>query len=245
MHKKIGASVLAAGAASRFGSSKQLAKVGSRTLIDIALDAMKTERVEETCVVLGCSYEAVASHLEARIQQRSQSFKILVNSEWKEGLSSSIRTATNFAIQQNATHLLLLTCDQPLVDSILVDRLLQIIENHSVKDQTINGQIVNDSAVDNQTINNQTINDRSINDRSINDKNAAVVACNYGDSVGIPAIIPANLFDELLRLSGDRGAKAVIQANKPILVDFPDGIHDIDYAEDLQKAAIQQRAIAP
>jgi|688.fasta_scaffold270815_2 molybdenum cofactor cytidylyltransferase len=187
--KVIGA-VLAAGAASRFGRPKQLAKFGTRTLIDIAIDALDTAAVDEACIVLGCNFELIDSHLSKRSTDAG-ALQTLFNSDWQRGLSTSIRCATEFAIDRHATHLLLLTCDQPFVNAELVTTLLKNLSLNSV------------------------------------------VACKYGDTTGIPAVFPKNLFEELLQLEGDRGAKSVIQKHVAGFVAFPDGVHDIDHPADL------------
>jgi molybdenum cofactor cytidylyltransferase len=62
-----------------------------------------------------------------------------------------------------------------------------------------------------------------------------MVACTYGDTRGIPAILPRRCFDELLRLRGDRGAKAMLEGEKVIEVAFPGGALDLDKPEDLAK----------
>ncbi len=64
---------------------------------------------------------------------------------------------------------------------------------------------------------------------------ARPVACAYGGSLGIPAILPARLFPELLGLQGDRGAKVILLKENAITVSFPDGAWDLDTPEDLAR----------
>ncbi|MBS1953046.1 MAG: nucleotidyltransferase family protein [Cyanobacteria bacterium SZAS-4] len=124
MATKIVAAILAAGASSRFGSPKQLAKLGNKTLIDVTLDALDSAGLEHICVVLGCNFETINDHLRQRKGSSGTDFHILQNVEWSNGLSSSIQCAVKFAIAEDATHVLLLACDQPFVDSSLVQKLL-------------------------------------------------------------------------------------------------------------------------
>lgn len=62
-----------------------------------------------------------------------------------------------------------------------------------------------------------------------------IVASRYRDVIGTPAIFHKSLFPELLKLTGDKGAGKIINENsgKVALVDFENGIFDIDTPEDL------------
>jgi len=61
------------------------------------------------------------------------------------------------------------------------------------------------------------------------------VASAYGGSVGVPALFPRALFDELLLLRGDAGAKRVLLAHRDELVTlpWPDGALDVDTEADV------------
>jgi molybdenum cofactor cytidylyltransferase len=64
-----------------------------------------------------------------------------------------------------------------------------------------------------------------------------IIACQYGDTVGVPALFPSHFFDALFALQGDVGAKSVIkQADQVVLVDFPEGSIDIDTQVDIASA---------
>ncbi|HEY9677958.1 MAG TPA: nucleotidyltransferase family protein [Drouetiella sp.] len=121
MPKIVGA-ILAAGSASRFGGPKQLAELGGERLIDIALRVLTESAVEDIGVVVGC-YE---SEIEEHIQQTCYGHKainLVRNEHWMEGIASSIRSATAYAQSKSATHLLLITCDQPYVTKELLNEL--------------------------------------------------------------------------------------------------------------------------
>ena len=72
-----------------------------------------------------------------------------------------------------------------------------------------------------------------------------IVACQYADTVGIPALFGKSFFDSLLQLRGDEGAKRIIMQNpgSVAVVDFPQGNIDIDTAGDY--AALQGKDIPP
>ncbi|CAN5574649.1 nucleotidyltransferase family protein [soil metagenome] len=207
MPRKVVAAILAAGSSSRFGSPKQLANFGEKTLIDLALDAAIGTSAENICVILGCNFEQIYTHLANRKQGGEGRFHTLHNLNWKEGLSSSIYAATSFAKEVNATHLLMLVCDQPLVTWQLLESLLGLLDDRPVPNGT---------------------------DGSNHSAPNAIVACKYENSVGIPAVFPAIYFNELMALKGDKGAKSIImRSTAPILVNFPEGSADIDQPGDL------------
>jgi len=125
-HKKIVGAILAAGGSTRFGSPKQLAKFGTKILLDLAHDALLGSQVDSACIVLGCE----ANHFSRLIEKKGTSITVIENSQWQDGMASSIRAATEFARTQEATHLLLLVCDQPFVTHDTVDHLLAMVESN-------------------------------------------------------------------------------------------------------------------
>jgi molybdenum cofactor cytidylyltransferase len=66
-------------------------------------------------------------------------------------------------------------------------------------------------------------------------------ACTYGDTLGIPAVLPRRLFPELLALRGDRGAKAIVQREGAAALPFPGGEADLDTPEDLARLRVPNR----
>jgi len=61
------------------------------------------------------------------------------------------------------------------------------------------------------------------------------VACAYGGSLGVPAILPRRLFPALLALQGDRGAKAILLRENAASLPFPEGGQDLDTPADLER----------
>lgn len=62
----------------------------------------------------------------------------------------------------------------------------------------------------------------------------AIVACSYGNTIGVPALLSKSLFPELLLLKGNEGAKHILK-DRPqelTIVSFDIGAIDIDTAED-------------
>ncbi|MGB7740016.1 MAG: NTP transferase domain-containing protein [Steroidobacteraceae bacterium] len=66
-----------------------------------------------------------------------------------------------------------------------------------------------------------------------------IVAAQYADTIGVPAIFPADLFRELAELQGDRGARVVLlrYPERVIGVPMPSAAQDIDTPEDLSVSA--------
>jgi molybdenum cofactor cytidylyltransferase len=62
-----------------------------------------------------------------------------------------------------------------------------------------------------------------------------IVAALYADTIGVPAIFPADLFAELMELQGDRGARVLLSRypDRVISVPMPSAAQDIDTPGDL------------
>ncbi len=67
-----------------------------------------------------------------------------------------------------------------------------------------------------------------------------IVAAEYSNTKGVPAIIPENFFKEIKKLSGDTGAKAILSQFEQdvISVPLPEAEFDIDTEEDFEKLLI-------
>jgi molybdenum cofactor cytidylyltransferase len=63
-----------------------------------------------------------------------------------------------------------------------------------------------------------------------------IVACLYSDVVGVPVLFDSSLFDELLQLPDEQGAKKLIHQYKELAttIDFQEGIIDLDTREDYE-----------
>ncbi|MEZ5080328.1 MAG: nucleotidyltransferase family protein [Thermoleophilia bacterium] len=99
--------VLAAGASSRLGRTKQLVEVGGRSLVVHAVDALSDGGVEEIVVVVGAHAESVASALPDHPQVRA-----VTNPDHHTGLASSLRTGLD-AVGPDVDAVVVLVGDQP------------------------------------------------------------------------------------------------------------------------------------
>lgn len=64
-----------------------------------------------------------------------------------------------------------------------------------------------------------------------------IVACDYGEQLGVPILFDKSFFPELQDLKGEQGAKIFLKnySEKITSVSFKDGLFDIDTLEDLSK----------
>lgn len=118
----IGIIVLAAGASSRMGESKQLLRLRGETLLRRAVNAALDSRCRPVIVVTGASLRAL------RDEVVGTGAIIAVNQAWAEGMGSSIRcgiVALEAATAGRAEAAVLMLCDQPFVTGEVINRLLE------------------------------------------------------------------------------------------------------------------------
>lgn len=108
MTSEIFAVVLAAGSASRFGSTKQLADVDGRPMVSLAVETAARACGDHTLLVTGHDSAAVA-----RACAGLPGF-VTINDTFDDGLGSSIAHAVN-ALPAQISAILVVLADQPLV----------------------------------------------------------------------------------------------------------------------------------
>jgi molybdenum cofactor cytidylyltransferase len=195
----VGLILLAAGGSSRLGRPKQLLDYEGQPLLRRAVETALASQCFPVIVVLGAEAEACAAMLEGL----GGSLRLVVNADWKEGLSSSIRTGLTVLEKENS-HIaaaILSVADQPHLTAGLLDSL---IEHHRFTGKKI-------------------------------------IAAQYAGVPGPPALFDLSLFPQLKTLSGDEGARRVLQENpgEVVLVPFPAGSLDVDTPEDYEKLRLQ------
>jgi molybdenum cofactor cytidylyltransferase len=110
------AAILAAGASRRFGSPKQLARLGGAPVLHEVIASASVVAGQSVSVVIGAHAQAVAPAL------RHSSASMVLNHDWEEGLASSIRRAVQ-AAPPGSEALLLLLADQVAVSADDLRRL--------------------------------------------------------------------------------------------------------------------------
>lgn len=114
---KIAGLLLAAGGSSRLGQPKQLIEFEGKTLIRRAAEALIEAGCSPVVVVLGAEVERSSEQLEGL------DVEIIVNDEWKSGMSSSIRCGMKPIGDADAV--LVTLVDQPFVTG---EKLRHLIE---------------------------------------------------------------------------------------------------------------------
>ena len=69
------------------------------------------------------------------------------------------------------------------------------------------------------------------------DDPSMIIASNYADTLGTPAVIPAEFYPQLLALEGDAGAKSILKNNagRVTTAPVPEAEFDLDVPADLEK----------
>lgn len=117
-HTRSAAIVLAAGGSTRFGSPKPLARWRDQTFIERVVDVALTSQVDMVIVVLGAAAEPCRAALRGRPVQ------VVVNEDWMEGQSTSVKAGLS-ALPENVGSAVFLLVDQPGVTPAVVNALLQ------------------------------------------------------------------------------------------------------------------------
>jgi len=183
--------VLAAGNSSRLGQMKQLVQYKGITLLERQVDMVLPLADHVTCV-LGFQAEQIP-----KINNKKVGY--IINSQWQQGLSSSIVAALS-ELPEQTTHIMLLLSDQWRVSTSDCLQLKSIAQEQN---------------------------------------QAIVVAGKNSESKQLfspPVVIPRCYFEELALLTGEGGAKTVIQKHisDVVSVDMPCAFDDLDTPEDLQ-----------
>ena len=114
-HTGVWAIVLAAGAGSRFGGGKLLARLGGRPIIETVLDNLREAPVDKTIVVVGADAQRLR---EVCVRY---GVRTVTNREWERGQSRSFLAGLRECGGRAAVVLL---GDQPFVGADAVERLV-------------------------------------------------------------------------------------------------------------------------
>ena len=109
--------ILAAGASSRMGSPKQLLEWRNRTLLEHALLNARSIFDDRIVVVLGANSESIQTRIDLG------AVTTIVNPDWQEGMAASLRVGVQ-ALPASAPAVLILLCDQPLINATHIQNLL-------------------------------------------------------------------------------------------------------------------------
>ena len=111
--------ILAAGQSARMGSPKQNLSYKGKTLLQHAVDEATASVCEPVMVILGAYAD------EIPVKTDSPKVSTIINTQWTEGMASSIRTGIAQMQKNNAvTACIIMLCDQPFVDAQLINQLV-------------------------------------------------------------------------------------------------------------------------
>ncbi len=125
--KPIAVLILAAGGSSRMGKPKQLLPFGQDTLLTHAIRTAQKVEGTDVCVVIGAESETIEKSLN-KLHVRT-----IVNSNWQEGIGSSIAVGIREIGASKYHGALILLADQPAVDEAHLTKLLQAFDNNPTR----------------------------------------------------------------------------------------------------------------
>lgn len=120
-NKNIAIIILAAGSSSRLGRPKQLLELHGNTLLQKSI-ASALEVSENVIVVLGANKKLIRPTI------LGFPIEVILNENWAEGMSSSIRTGMSILENKNCDAVLIMLCDQPFVDAFLLEKMISVFE---------------------------------------------------------------------------------------------------------------------
>ena len=189
----ISAVVLAAGRSERMGQQKLLLPLRGKPVLQWVLESVLAAGIDEVvCVV------RELSSISRKIAISQERLIWLVNQATDRGQSTSV-IAGLWAIDPRSEGALFLVGDQPLIQSALIDTLLDRFRNSS----------------------------------------AWIVAPSFQGETRNPVIFRRDLFPELLKLTGDRGGRGLIEKyrERTVLVNWQDEATfvDLDVRQDYER----------
>lgn len=113
----IAAIILAAGGSRRFGKPKQLLIWKDDNFINTVIEIAMKARLVPIVVVLGAEAPSITSTI------RQKDLKIIINSDWEKGQSSSIRLGVQALLEENSNTMgaFFLQVDQPQTSNSLIE----------------------------------------------------------------------------------------------------------------------------
>ena len=186
--EKIGVILLAAGSSSRMGEPKQLLKIRDESLVRLLTKQATGSLGNTTVVVVGHNAEEVKASI------KDLPVEVVLNSHPENGMGSSIKLGISFLKENNFSAGLIITCDQPLLTSSHINKLIAAYQ----------------------------------------EKQNPIVASSYSNSIGVPALFDKKIFEQLLMIDDQQGAKKVLLERRSELfeIEFPEGNIDLDTPED-------------
>lgn len=117
--------ILAAGNSSRMGTPKQLLPAGKKTLLGVTIENVLLSKANNIYCILGANHKSISTAIS------KYNVDIILNSEYKSGLSSSIVAGIQHIKNQNFDAVLILLGDQPLITDISINLMVETYQKHN------------------------------------------------------------------------------------------------------------------
>ncbi|MCD2257745.1 nucleotidyltransferase family protein [Psychroserpens luteolus] len=136
---KVAILILAAGSSNRMGTAKQLLTIGHTTLIGKSIETALQSNAKEVFCVLGANAEKIRKSIT------SYNVDIIINTNYNNGLSSSIIAGLDHIENLNFDAVLITLADQPRIDvnhlNVLIDSFNQNPSKISASDYQDNNGV--------------------------------------------------------------------------------------------------------
>lgn len=116
---RIAALILAAGSSSRMGTLKQLLPFKKATILEETIKNVKQADIDKVYCVLGAEASSIKPYLQ------KHSIDLVINSNYKEGLSSSIKCGIERIQNEGFDAVLIALGDQPLIQPKFFNALIK------------------------------------------------------------------------------------------------------------------------
>lgn len=112
--------ILAAGSSKRLGKPKQLVKFKNKTLLQHSIDVSENLNLSERIIVLGANSKKILNEVELK------NHKILINSNWQEGMSTSLKKGLEEIqnLHPAIENVLVLLSDQPFISESFLKKFI-------------------------------------------------------------------------------------------------------------------------
>lgn len=200
--------VLAAGSSDRMGeANKLLVPIAGKAMINHVVDSLLASSLDDVWVVSG--YQS--AQLKAQLATAAGSFHWLENTDYTQGLSTSLRCGLQ-ALPSVVDAVMVVQADMPGLTTAHLELLL------SAYRQQCPGDVENEQS---------------------EKHSAQIVAPFFQGRRGNPVIFPRLFFDDMQGVSGDQGARDIVKLNSDTLirVAMPDDavLVDVDTVDQLHQ----------
>jgi len=125
---KIALLIIAAGRSARLGQPKQLLPFKNTFLLDYIINECKTSNIGDIFVVLGANQALIEPQLNQSILKN-----IFYNSNWADGMGTSIACGISNLQDKNYDGVIVLLSDQPFFTNDLLKKIIEYQKNTSAR----------------------------------------------------------------------------------------------------------------